>query len=548
MCPSSVEAKAKSEPEHQPVQGARRNLLIYALGLSLLLAVMLERAFRYWAFTLDDAFITLRYAKHLAEGLGPSWNPGAEPAEGYTTALWMVLLGVAQLLGIDGLWFAKGSGLVFGLGAIACAARLAQRTCQSLQLPELARAVAPIAVFALAVSYWPLSLHAISGMETTFSCLMITWFFYASVSIAAQSAHHAPSSLQRQLALAALLCTLTRPEAGLLCVASLTGHLAFDPASARKALLREVALWFVLPGALYLAVRWWHFGLLFPLSFYVKATNKPSFAGLPDVLGFFEPFVLQQPWWGALFLWGAWRVRALRAALIGAASFVVFFVFPEHIMAFESRYLLPLFPFFAAVAGVGAARSSQQLERFVAMSARAPWLRFAPIALLMALAWLPAPNDQAARAQNWVDYGISLRKAHVALARDLAPAQGRGGRIALLDVGAIGYYADWHTIDTFGLNDAHVALAHREDVAYVLAKQPDLLVVVSNESGTYRELFEWETPLYRQAVAQGYRPECEYTFDPNYHLQVLARPGAKTVRGNVCASSSRKLGVEQPPS
>ncbi|HEX6239821.1 MAG TPA: hypothetical protein VFZ61_02960, partial [Polyangiales bacterium] len=340
MYASSVDAAPKSEPR---AGSPRRDLLLYALGLSALLAVMLERAFRYWPFTLDDAFITLRYAKHLADGLGPSWNPGAEPAEGYTTALWMVLLGVAQLVGLDGLWFAKASGVLFGLGAIAYAAQLSQRACQSLQFGELARAVAGVAVFALAVSYWPLSLHAISGMETTFSCLMISWFFYASVSIAACPMESAPTSLQRQLCIAALLCTLTRPEAGLLCVASLIAHLAWSSTETRRGLVRNASSWFVLPGALYLVVRWWHFGLLFPLSFYVKATNRPSFAGLPDVLGFFEPFVLQQPWWGVLFVLGVLRVPALRPALLGAASFVVFFVFPEHIMAFESRYLLPLF-------------------------------------------------------------------------------------------------------------------------------------------------------------------------------------------------------------
>ncbi|HTU56926.1 MAG TPA: hypothetical protein VMF89_00810, partial [Polyangiales bacterium] len=60
-------------------------LLAASLVLS---AFLLVRARDFWLFTLDDAYITLRYSRHLAQGFGPSWNPGAAPAEGYTTLSW----------------------------------------------------------------------------------------------------------------------------------------------------------------------------------------------------------------------------------------------------------------------------------------------------------------------------------------------------------------------------------------------------------------------------------------------------------------------------
>ena len=41
-------------------------------------------------FWLDDAFITFRYSRNLAEGVGPFFNPG-EAVEGYTNFLWMLL-------------------------------------------------------------------------------------------------------------------------------------------------------------------------------------------------------------------------------------------------------------------------------------------------------------------------------------------------------------------------------------------------------------------------------------------------------------------------
>ena len=45
-------------------------------------------SYRY--FWIDDAFITFRYARNLADGLGPVFNPG-EAVEGYTTFLWMLV-------------------------------------------------------------------------------------------------------------------------------------------------------------------------------------------------------------------------------------------------------------------------------------------------------------------------------------------------------------------------------------------------------------------------------------------------------------------------
>lgn len=524
-------------------EGQRNIWLATLLGLIVSAVLLVQRGQRYWAFTLDDSFITLRYARHLADGLGPIWNSASEPTEGYTTALWMVLLAAAQVVGIDGLWFAKASGVVFALGALAVAARLVDHACRYAGLTQWPRLLGLTALFAVAAAYWPLGLHAVSGMETTFSCLILTVFFCLSTRLTCwqRTSESMTSPLGAQLGCAALFATLTRPEAALPCAATIMVHLAQRTRSERMPFARQISAWFVLPGAVYLLLRWHHFGLLFPLSFYVKATNQPWFTGLPDVVGFFRPFAVEQPWWILLLAYGAVRNRSVRPALIGSGCFALFFIFPEHIMAFESRYMLPLFPLLAAVIGIGLAHAAQQLSALAPIRERPAFAVALTFVALCACAWFPLPGDARKREQAWLDYGHNLQKAHVALARDLAPARASGGRIALLDVGAIGYYADWYTIDTFGLNDAHVALTKRQDMEYVLAKRPDLLVVVSAASGAYQELFEWETPLYNGARARGYTPLCEYTFDPEYHLQVLSRPGAQTVRGRVCKSSSRQL-------
>ena len=113
----------------------------------------------------------------------------------------------------------------------------------------------------------------------------------------------------------------------------------------------------------------------------------------------------------------------------------------------------------------------------------------------------------------------------MALARDLRSLQVERDQrvIALLDVGAVAYYSEWFTIDTYGLNDVHVALSRRTDVPYVFEQDPTVIVVVSELGDRYVQVFDWETPIYEQALTRGYALSRSYEFLPNYHLLVLTR-------------------------
>src|SRR5687767_9880728 len=69
----------------------------------LALVVLLARVLAARAFPIyDDAFITYRYARNLAEGLGMVYNPGApwEPVLGTTTPGYTVLLAGLYALGL----------------------------------------------------------------------------------------------------------------------------------------------------------------------------------------------------------------------------------------------------------------------------------------------------------------------------------------------------------------------------------------------------------------------------------------------------------------
>lgn len=472
---------------------------------------LLLRGREYWVFTLDDAYITLRYAKHLAQGAGITWNPLGPPAEGYTSALWLLWLALAECVGI-GLLVAKASGGLFTFGALLLAAKLCDEL--TAHMSRNARRIGAAVPFLMGISYWPLALHAVSGMETGMSLLTITLVFFSAARVLAQ-----PSTARLRLfAIAQLLASLARPEAALVCAATSSVCLVQLPRAHRARLLRALVLLMALPGALYFAVRYAHYGLLFPLSFYVKAQGQAPLAGLPDVIDFFRPFLSDAVWWLVPMPLCLLASKRILPALAGGLTLVVFFVFPAHIMAFEGRYLLPLFPLLTVITGTGVALLAER-----ASSGSRPWLSVLLAAgVALASTW-PFPGHPQERAARWLAYGNQLNQAHVALAHDLERFDDTGTRrIALLDVGAVGYFADWFTIDTFGLNDAQVALSQRHNVDYVFGQRPDLLVVVSKREREFSPVFDWETALHQRAVSLGFRYLCAYQFEADYYLQLLS--------------------------
>jgi arabinofuranosyltransferase len=89
---------------NSPEPARWRHIVSAVLAISCLV-----RAFdRRWVS--DDAFISFRYGRHLAEGEGLVWNPG-EYVEGYTNLLWTLVLAVIEKLEADPVLASQALGL-----------------------------------------------------------------------------------------------------------------------------------------------------------------------------------------------------------------------------------------------------------------------------------------------------------------------------------------------------------------------------------------------------------------------------------------------------
>jgi hypothetical protein len=76
-------------------------------ALSLLAALVFLVAFvRLWSYVLDDTYISLRFARHLAQGVGLVYNPG-ERVEGISNFLWTVFLALPFALHVPVIPFLK---------------------------------------------------------------------------------------------------------------------------------------------------------------------------------------------------------------------------------------------------------------------------------------------------------------------------------------------------------------------------------------------------------------------------------------------------------
>jgi hypothetical protein len=85
----------------------------------------------HFTFTCDDAYITFRYAKNLAEGRGLVFNyTEAPPVEGYSNFLWTVWLSLGYAAGATGdalATVANVSTIACAVALLALVVRLAQR-------------------------------------------------------------------------------------------------------------------------------------------------------------------------------------------------------------------------------------------------------------------------------------------------------------------------------------------------------------------------------------------------------------------------------------
>jgi arabinofuranosyltransferase len=483
----------------------RRNIILIAAVLLFIIFI-----FIFWDYSIDDAFVTFRYAENLTAGHGLTFNPGDKPVEGYSNFLWLILLSLLHLIGLPTYWMAKTLGILFFLLTGILWWRYTKKE------NDRYKWLVPVLFIAMPMTaFW-----GVSGLELGLYALLISGAVISILSGSYWSALCLP------------LIVFSRPE-GFIIAPVIWGISCFfdwrqKQLNHKKAII-NIAV--IAAATIFLfAFRLYYFGYPMPNTFYVKSGfNLIGFSRLAKMLLFIAPLTF-------LFILELWYVVKNRLLNKEIALFAGLFIMQAiisslaiPIMNFHLRYLIPFIPFFLAISLSGIIRFTNQKYRSGILV----------IAILSIFIPLKSIYDSVVQERQIISSQTNLIKW-------LDTVEARK-RISMTDMGRIPYYTKMDYNDLWGLLSEDIA--HRSfSAANEFLRLPDYFIFVGDmEGGKISLRFGKERMIYNLrrpsegiftrtydivgvASPEGVPPET-----PGYHYIVFAK--------NAIAVDSLKAGL-----
>jgi hypothetical protein len=441
--------------------------------------------------TIDDSYITFRYARNLLAGEGFVYNPG-ERLMGTTTPLYTLLMaGLGALAGgvhADFPWLALGVNaladaltalLLWELGSLAGSRRAGLAA-------GIVWAVAPFSVT-----------FAIGGLETSLYVLLLTATVYFYI--------------RRNWTIAGLagaLALLTRVDALLLAVPLGLDWLVRGVRK-RERFPWKAAAAFLIPAGLWYGFAWFYFGSPFPHSVAAKLVAyrlEPGASMIRLIQHYATPF-LDQNFLGAvgiglgLLLYPFLSLVGMRRAWRSEPRTLAWLVYPwVYFLAFALPnplifrwYLTPPLPAYFLAIFLG-------LDLLLSRLFQAPIARLRWGGVLVGLVMLAWPltstlsdwrlhpdhaADRPAPDMAFIQLELLYRRA----AEIAAPRLTSQSVLAAGDVGVLGFYTPARILDTVGLNSPETARYYPLAPEYyeinyavapdlILDVQPDMVILL----------------------------------------------------------------------
>jgi arabinofuranosyltransferase len=507
-----------------------------ALTAAIVATYVLLSWFLIWTYVpVDDAFIGFRYARNVASGLGPVFNPG-ERVEGYSSLSWVLILAAGERLGFSLPQLSKGLGLLLGAGTIVLLA-----TSRFDRGPRLT-AAALLAVHPAALY------HFVNGLETSLAAFLVT----ALVCIEPGSALRTAVSHGIAAAL-----VLTRPE-GLLFVLLWCACGQFtDLRALRKDELR-LALTALVAFGIQTAFRRAYYGDWIANS--ARAKLLPVDLALPRGLSDLLRFAVQGNGYGTILL------LAVAGAVLGIASGVqrgkskasgrkarpgrvasagltpatddsgaidesrrpllrvlLFLGLSALLLAGSGGDSFPLWRFYVPIAPLFLLSATEGLGAVVRWAASRIGPARVAIHGMLALGLLAALVGSYPTHRRDMDRESMWVTSWEAIGRSLGQRFPPETSMALCPVGALPFYSAFTIVDMLGLNDSHISKVapdrryyypghHRHDGKYVLSRRPDLIMLANGPlSAVPDPTFPWNlVRIYERDILLDARFRREY--------------------------------------
>ncbi len=530
---------------------------IYIFVISALLILFLFHIKMYF-FQCDDAFISYRYADNLAEGHGPVFNPG-ERVEGYTNFLWVLILSLFSLLGIQPEIIAPILSIIaavslYGLFVYYNYRHFARSNYDIFTL------IAPLFL----VTNRSFAVWATGGLETRLFSLFI---FIAIMTLILNKSENG-----RPLIISALffsLASLTRPEGILLfgCFFGFYFIRNFKNRNAVRNLIYSLSIFIVLIGSHFI-FRYFYYGYPFPNTFYAKVSRAWWSSGLIYIFTFFHEYGIYLLIPPAFLIFSKYYDAHKRSKLIQIilpfAPYLIYLIYlgGDH---FEFRPIDILIPFIAILIQESLRAAHQFLSEYK-RQIKIAWAVYGLLFLFLhitpsLLSHLTFPEeyqsattvatssgkspankipilnsylkvfDNAHRklTENFIcirqeEHKLALQQVFLPQAKMLKEAVEHGiikanDKISLWCVGAIPYYSGLYTIDYLGLTDEYIAhtklpdipdkllpfkklMAHQKRASWDYLKKREVAYIATNPSRFFvpRENFIRDGELIEEKI------------------------------------------------
>lgn len=484
----------------RPPGGIPQAVLLAAVLVHLALGLLLI------GHVADDAYISLRYARNLAEGHGLVWNVGETvPVEGYSNLLWVLMMAAFERFASPhAMLLSQLVGLAAGVGCVLLAPRLARTWGAGppgQSLTTLFVAAAP------SFAFW-----AGSGMETP---------AYAAALLGGVLLLRTRRPLYPLLLVVA---ALLRPEGAFLFAVLWAWRLGMDLAARdprrsgtggltgplASALRDGLAF-----SALYLPVLAWRLATYGSLVANSVQAKFYRFDGLRyivgDALQYFAPHIVALVAVAALTALAPTPRRDRMPLWLLPLAMALLLVNCRPAMGYYFRFFWPVLPLVFVASGLALEYVGRR------------WGRRAMLLLSIAALGYPLygliPILRTARAQNAI-----VETVLQPLAAWVRERPG-GGTLAMSDCGLVPYASQAEVLDLWGLNDLEIA-RERFDPARVLERQPEVVALVSQAPDAFDPLFPWEGALQRSAEFQRQYRRVKILSAPppiRYHMWVFER-------------------------
>ena len=455
------------EAPHDPPAGVRARTWLPAAGFALVPYLWLVRRFDWLC---DDAFISFRYSRHLAEGHGLVFNLGESPrVEGYSNFLWVLVLTPFEALGLDLALAARLGSIACGVLLLVLVARTAQR---EFGLGTWATAATALFFACLpSVSVW-----STSGLETMPFALALFGVFERSSPLAGRDER---ASRSIGAGLWAVLAALLRADGALWAGALLAINALVPSKPGLRERLRAVFVplsMLALATALHVAWRLWYYGVPLPNTAYAKAGL--SSLHLERGIDYVASYVLSVPICLLVPIVAVALRSARHSVIVHRAALVCVFaclwaVYTGGDFMAMGRFLAPVMAFEAVLLGcILAALASRGARGTVGAAAVAA--ASVALALLPSFDVHPIPSalrerfhfrwgspEKLTEYQQWLT--MKQRFAYWELiARALALHTQPGESIVFGAIGVVGYRTELFLFDPYGLVSPEIARSPRE--------------------------------------------------------------------------------------